>query len=177
MTNIIYLRDIGPPVVTINSPSASISSSSVAFNITLSENGDTAIFTLDNWSSNYTLQANGFRDFNYTNSSMSDGSYTVRFYVNDSYGNVNNTASRDFTIDTSTPAPASSGGSGGGGGGGGATISGLIYVISDGNLNSGYTREIKINDKFKFTNLNEEHHVSLDSVSEDSISGGPHVCR
>lgn len=104
LTNVsLTLGDTTPPVVTINSPSSTnISLSSVTFNVTLNENG-TCLFTLDSGINNITMQNNANRNFNYTNSSIADGPYSVRFYCNDTSGNINSTATRGFGIDTTPP--------------------------------------------------------------------------
>ncbi|MBI2451564.1 Ig-like domain repeat protein [Candidatus Pacearchaeota archaeon] len=104
--NVSYTPDTTPPIVTINQPTppyVNISTSSVDFNVTIDENGDTARYTLDSGANNVTMQKNGQRDFNHTNSSIADGLYTIRFYVNDTAGNLNDTANRTFTVDTTSP--------------------------------------------------------------------------
>ncbi|MEK6898727.1 MAG: Ig-like domain-containing protein [Nanoarchaeota archaeon] len=95
--------DSSPPIVTINSPTGNLSVSQVTFNVTTNEASDSALFSLNGGITNVTMQKNGNSDFNYTNSSIADGNYIVRFYVNDTTGNVNRTASRAFTIDTTKP--------------------------------------------------------------------------
>jgi len=45
----------------------------------------------------------GSRYFNYTNASIADGSYTTRFYCNDSAGNQNSSVTRVFTKDNAAP--------------------------------------------------------------------------
>src|SRR3989338_9028811 len=49
------------------------------------------------------MQNNANRDFNTTNTSLADGSYTARYYVNDTANNYNNTERRSFTLDTIFP--------------------------------------------------------------------------
>ncbi|MBX4195958.1 Ig-like domain repeat protein [Candidatus Pacearchaeota archaeon] len=95
--------DNTPPLVTINLPSGNLSTSSVTFNITLNEAGDTAQYSLNGGATNTTMQKNGNTDFNATNASIADGNYVVNFYVNDSVGNFNRSSSRAFTVDTTRP--------------------------------------------------------------------------
>ena len=93
-----------PPTITVNSPQNNqfISVNSVVFNITLNENG-TARYTLNGGLTNKTMSSLDNRNFNATNGSIADGQYTVRFYANDTNGNVNGTVARTFTIDTTKP--------------------------------------------------------------------------
>ncbi|MBX4212283.1 hypothetical protein KW787_02405 [Candidatus Pacearchaeota archaeon] len=95
--------DTVPPIVTINLPSTNSSTSSVSFNITLNEAGDTAQYSLNSGVTNVTMTKNGNTDFNATNASIADGNYIVKFYVNDTLGNFNRSTSRTFTIDTIKP--------------------------------------------------------------------------
>ena len=96
--------DTTPPTITVNSPQQAqfINTNSVTFNITLNENG-TARYTLNNGITNITLSTTDNQNFNHTNTSISDAQYTVQFYVNDSAGNINNTVTSTFTIDTTLP--------------------------------------------------------------------------
>ena len=92
------------PVVSVESPSSqNYSVSVVGFNITLEDAGSVAWFSLDSGVSNYTMTKFNDTLFNYTNLTMGDDSYTVQFYVNDSVGNLNNTVSVDFGVDTTLP--------------------------------------------------------------------------
>ncbi len=122
--------DTTPPVVTINSPASTLSASSAVFNVTINEDGGSALFSLDGGVVNVSMQKNGNRDFNYTNTSIADGSYTVNFYVNDSLGNLNITASKAFSVSTSSgAAPAAVGGGGGGGGGASPSLKEILVPV------------------------------------------------
>jgi len=101
-TRTLIIADTTPPVVTINKPAGNSSTSSIDFNATLNENG-TCRYTLNSGTTNYTMQSNGGFDFNATNNSIADGSYTARFYCNDSSNNLNSSTTRGFTIDTKFP--------------------------------------------------------------------------
>ncbi|MEK6889040.1 MAG: right-handed parallel beta-helix repeat-containing protein, partial [Nanoarchaeota archaeon] len=101
------------PNVTINFPANTTYGNSafpLNFNVSLSENGN-AMYSLHGGAINVTMfnQTGGVfgREFNRTNASLADGSYTFRVYANDTTGNRNYTESVTFSIDTSVPAVAS----------------------------------------------------------------------
>ncbi|MBI3334528.1 hypothetical protein HYZ97_03505, partial [Candidatus Pacearchaeota archaeon] len=96
-------QDIIAPVVTLNSLTGNLSVSQVTFNISTNESAGTALYSLHSGTINVSMQKNGNTNFNYTNTSIADGTYTVRFYVNDTSGNRNDSVSRVFTIDTTNP--------------------------------------------------------------------------
>ena len=109
ITNINYTIntsvDTTAPIVTINKPESegiNYSTSSVVFNVTLNENGSCS-YSLNAGTINITMQNNGNTNFNATNSSIADGTYTVNYYCNDTAGNWNRTASRAFGIDATKP--------------------------------------------------------------------------
>src|SRR3989344_3615370 len=98
------------PNVTIYSPlvEQNFSSVSVTFNMSLNETGN-AWFTLNDGVNNFSMTnvtggLVGGTLFNYTNSSMVNGRYTLKFYANDSSGNVNTTIS-SFVIRVDTTGP------------------------------------------------------------------------
>ncbi len=95
------------PLVTITSPSAGNTSSSVTnFNATVLEDNPstgTVQVTPDGQSpSNYTL-TNRSGNWGYTNASMPDNRYTAQFIIDDTLGNTNNTESVTFTVDSTPP--------------------------------------------------------------------------
>ena len=95
--------DLVGPGVTINVPTNSnYSSATFDFNITLDENGS-VMFSLDDGTTNYTMDSTDNQNFNYTNSSVDDGSYTFQIYANDTEGNDNHTESVNFVVDTTSP--------------------------------------------------------------------------
>ncbi|MCH7568404.1 MAG: LamG domain-containing protein, partial [Nanoarchaeota archaeon] len=92
------------PLLAIDSPqSITYSVSRIEFNITLSEEGNASWFTLDGGTVNYTMTKYNTTVFNYTNASVPDGTYTAQFYANDSAGNINDTESVTFSVDTTPP--------------------------------------------------------------------------
>ncbi len=103
-SSVTFTVDNTPPLITINSPTnTTYSTSSIFFNINLNESGDLCKFTLNNWLTNYTMNKNTNTNFNYTNNSIADSSYTTKFSCNDSLGNINNTVQLTFSIDTTPP--------------------------------------------------------------------------
>ena len=100
----LILLDTVTPGVSIQSPSnVTYTVSNVSFNLTLDEAGSEAWFTLTGGVANYSMDRFNSTFFNYTNSSIGDGSYTVQFYVNDSAGNLNDSESIVFSVETSPP--------------------------------------------------------------------------
>ena len=94
-----------PPNITINSPlNQTYNTATILFNITaLDDTGmSTCLYTLTNGITNYTM-SNTSSIWNATNSTMSQGSSTVRFYCNDTSNNLNNSETRTFVIDTIQP--------------------------------------------------------------------------
>ena len=103
-SSVTFTVDNTPPLITVNSPqNTTYSTSSIFFNINLNEAGDLCKFTLNNWLTNYTMNKNTNTNFNYTNNSIADSSYTTKFSCNDSLGNINNTVQLTFSIDTIPP--------------------------------------------------------------------------
>ena len=101
------ISDSTPPEVTVNLPVQGkfYSTSSFNFNVSLNENGS-VIYSLDFGVNNISMLhgANLIgREFNHTNSSLGDGSYTFSVYANDSNGNNNYTKSVSFSVDTISP--------------------------------------------------------------------------
>ncbi|MEK6893667.1 MAG: hypothetical protein AABX07_05705, partial [Nanoarchaeota archaeon] len=93
--------DTAPPIVTINQPqNTTYATLPVPFNVTLNEDGNACNYTLSNGEVNYTMQKNGNRDFNATNSSIASGGYVVRYYCWDAQNNLNSTATRGFAINS-----------------------------------------------------------------------------
>lgn len=103
-SSVTFFKDATPLIVTINQPqNITYNSFPISFNVTLNEDGNFCNFTLDNGINNYTMQNNGNRDFNATNTSIADGSYLARYYCWDTLGNFNGTATRSFSVDRTVP--------------------------------------------------------------------------
>ncbi len=99
--------DALPPNVSINYPlNSSYSVSSINFNITALDNVgiSSCKYTLNNWVANYTMtNTTSLSIYNHTNSSIADGSYTAKFWCNDTNNNVNNSEMVSFVLDTAYP--------------------------------------------------------------------------
>ncbi len=110
-SNIVYFTiDTAVPNVTIDLPlNITYDLPNITFNATVLEaNPDSGILQVTPQGEsaiNYTLN-NVSGNWGYTNLSMPDNTYTAEFYVNDTAGNVNNTESVVFTINT-TPTDTS----------------------------------------------------------------------
>src|SRR3989344_4930963 len=93
------VNDTTPPSVTILSPgNSTYNSLPVYFNVSLNENGGSVLYSLDNGANNYSMSSTDNRNYNASNSSISDGSYTFRVYANDTSGNKNYTEGRTFSF-------------------------------------------------------------------------------
>ena len=110
--------DTTSPTVTIVSPTnTTYSTRTVHFNITTNENSSAGRFTLNNGANNFSMTRFNDTYFNYTNGSVNDGQYVVRFFVNDTSNNLNSTTNITFSVAVETPASSTTTSSGGGGGG------------------------------------------------------------
>ena len=99
--------DSTAPQVTINTPTnTTYTNESINFTISSNENLSACLFTMDNWNNNYTMTLNAsLTGANYTNGSVGDSAYQVIFWCNDTSGNINNTETVDFVVNT-TPIEA-----------------------------------------------------------------------
>ncbi|MBX4212008.1 right-handed parallel beta-helix repeat-containing protein, partial [Candidatus Pacearchaeota archaeon] len=102
-TNFTITYDATPPIVTINQPPFATNTLPISFNVTLNENGTACNYTLNSGVTNISMTNNGNRDFNATNVSIANGTYTVTYYCWDSVNNLNNTATRAFIFDQILP--------------------------------------------------------------------------
>ena len=96
------ITDINPPSVTINNPTSTTYSSStnVTMNITATDTNNISVcwYSLNSWATNSSFTCSAS-----TTITASEGSNTLLVGVNDSYGNINNTESVSFIIDTTGP--------------------------------------------------------------------------
>jgi len=98
------LTDTTGPTITIFSPTnTTFTSTSVLLNITLSENGNNAVYSLDG-TANVSLGNTSLRNWNAT-VTMSQAVHNIRFYANDTSTNRNtgNSSVTYFTVDATTP--------------------------------------------------------------------------
>ncbi len=70
---------------------------------------------------------------------------------------------------TSSSSDSTASGPGGGGGSGGAA-GGKIYILTSEQFAEGYTKEVSVNDTFKFTIGNETHAVFVDALTAESVT-------
>ena len=90
------------PMITIVAPlNQTYTSTTIVFNVSLSEPGSWCGLSLDGTGNKSMTVAGNFA--NYTNSSMTQGSHNVTFYCNDTDGNMNLTSVRYFFIDSVAP--------------------------------------------------------------------------
>ncbi|MDP3026070.1 MAG: hypothetical protein Q8N63_00030, partial [Nanoarchaeota archaeon] len=90
------------PTITIISPlNTTYNISSINFNVSSSDTLSYCLVTLNDWATNYTMTLNSLlRGANYTNSSIADGSYTAKFWCNDTANNINNTNQITFSVES-----------------------------------------------------------------------------
>ena len=99
--------DIASPQVSIVSPQNITYSTAnyppIYFNFSLNEAGG-CNYSLNGGATNYTMTANASSTgFNASNSSIADGSYNVRAYCQDNFGNRNLTENIVFSLETTIP--------------------------------------------------------------------------
>ncbi|HEY0087327.1 MAG TPA: hypothetical protein VGB37_00695 [Candidatus Lokiarchaeia archaeon] len=100
-----FTVDTTSPVVTINTPlNQTYNTSSIIFNVTVTDSSgiSACVYSLDN-ALNVSMTNITASEWNATNSSMTQGIHTVKFYCNDTAGNINGSLNRTFTIDTTAP--------------------------------------------------------------------------
>ncbi len=100
------LSDTTAPNISIVSPeNRTYTTTTIDFNVTAVDNIriESCWYSLTNGATNYTMSNTTASAWNATNSTMAQGSQTARFYCNDSAGNLNNSESVSFAIDTITP--------------------------------------------------------------------------
>ncbi|HLD38487.1 MAG TPA: hypothetical protein VJA20_03530, partial [Candidatus Nanoarchaeia archaeon] len=172
------------PNLTINSPTATTyTTQTILFNATsidLTTFVDSCWYTLNSGATNQTLSRAGTSSsYNFTQTSITDSAYTVRFYCNDTANNVNNTETVAFTIDTSVPSAPLGGGpapvAGAGGGGAGKVSKPSPKRIFNLNYNM-YDHTISLKqvefDLLQITNngeISDEYTIEVETL-EDIIS-------
>src|SRR3989339_329190 len=96
--------DSTAPTITINTPLNTSYKSIIVFNVTATDISgvDTCIYSLDG-STNKSMTNITSSEWNATNSSMTQVTHNVKFYCNDTAGNINGSESVTFLVDTSIP--------------------------------------------------------------------------
>ncbi|MBR9706296.1 S8 family serine peptidase [Candidatus Pacearchaeota archaeon] len=156
----LVIQQVDAPEVIINTPTAvTYTSSLIIFNVTLDEDGYCE-YSLDDGSTNITMSSTDNRTWN-ASQTISDGSYTARFYCNDSSGYNNYTETVSFGVSTA-PIVQNNGGNNGGGG----TPTGVTYVPSFAEVVVGYSKGLSADDKVKFkqTPTGIDHTLTLNSI-------------
>lgn len=149
-------------------PEGEISSSvtrNFYYNITDNYNVENCSLIINNEVSltNSSINLSSRNDFT---QSFSPGNYVWQINCTDTAGNIGNSTSKSFTITAPTI-------SSGGGGGGGGSSSVKSYTVFPEESSKGYTKELKKNDKIKFTTSNEvteQHTLTANSIGEDYVS-------
>ncbi len=98
--------DVTGPNVTIISPtSITFTTTTILFNVSSVDIAgvSTCQYTLDGGINNISMSNPGGPFFNATNNSMPQGGHTARFYCNDTLGNLNDTETVTFIVDTIGP--------------------------------------------------------------------------
>ena len=91
------------PLLEIESPeSKAYSIAQIDFNVSSNKQLSLCKFSIGN--TNYTMTNFNTTYTNYTNTSVLEGSYTAKFWCNDTIGNINHTESIIFSISTTAPA-------------------------------------------------------------------------
>src|SRR3989339_702170 len=96
--------DSSAPTITINTPLNTSYKSIIVFNVTATDISgvDTCIYSLDG-TANKSMTNITASEWNATNSSMTQVTHNVKFYCNDTAGNINGSESVTFLVDTSIP--------------------------------------------------------------------------
>ena len=98
-TYFINITETTNPLLTIISPTnQTYQQLSLDFNVSSNEELDTCFFSLDNFLTNTTMTKYNNTYFNYTDSSVSDGSFNAKFWCNNTYNLINNTEEVFYTI-------------------------------------------------------------------------------
>ncbi len=98
----VIVDNIAPNVNIISPLNQTYNVSSIDFNITLNEYG-ICEYSLDGGVTNNTMGTTDSKNFNATNSSMSNGDYFVNYYCEDSIGNKNYSEVVSFNINITVP--------------------------------------------------------------------------
>ncbi len=173
--NFTITYDITKPTITILNPSDSSSynsnSQSIAFSYNVSDNYNVSNCSLIvNSAVSLTNTSINNSNNNSITQSFSAGTYNWNINCTDSALNENNSNTRSFTV--TAPVAGSSSGSGGGGGGGGGSVAstGTTYVTTAEQTSTGYTQELKKDDKIKFFDeKGEQHLVNLTNLQSDRV--------
>jgi len=95
--------DLTAPQITILSPlNINYTISLINFSLSSNENLSLCMFSIDNWTTNYTMSINySLTEANYTLANLEDNIYIARFWCNDTNNNINDTKQISFVVNTS----------------------------------------------------------------------------
>ncbi len=100
-------------------------------------------------------------------SPSSTGSHYLKVLCDD--GSISDCTRLNFVVGETCPPLCPTEERGGGGGGGGITGGGMTYVVTDEQVANGYTKELSVGDKFKFTLNEETHYLIVDNATSSTV--------
>ena len=149
---------VGPPNVTITSPTATTyTSSGISFEASTSENS-TCNYTVDAGVTNHSMTANASGTGFTASQTLSNGDYTCTFYCEGNFKNINNSESVTFTVNVVSSSSSSSSG-------GGVPT----YTVSVEQFAEGYIKSVGRGWKLKFNVENETHSLKVDDLTESTV--------
>ncbi|MBS3087062.1 hypothetical protein J4226_00525 [Candidatus Pacearchaeota archaeon] len=97
-----YTTDYTAPIITLVSPTngSTITQDSVTISVSVSEALSRAWYSLNGGATNVSMANTTLLSYTHTNSSIADGTYSLTFWANDSYGNIGTLTGNSFVIDT-----------------------------------------------------------------------------
>ncbi|MEM4260069.1 MAG: hypothetical protein QXG00_02435, partial [Candidatus Woesearchaeota archaeon] len=101
-----YIFDTINPSINIVSPTPGqlFTTSTVFYMLTSDEVLSSCVFSINDWSTNFSMVLNATgKEANFTNTSVSDGSYTALYWCNDTANNINDTQTVAFIVDATSP--------------------------------------------------------------------------
>lgn len=171
-SNYSLIYDVTKPTVNISAPAdgyAVTGTTSISYDYNVSDNFNmsTCAVILNGISSASNTSEIIKNQTNSISYSTASGSYTWHINCTDAAGNTQNSSSRSLTVNAE---PSSTSNSGGGGGGSSLT---QTYRPSSAEVTSGYTKELKKNDKVEFSifdETGEKHALIVNTVGEDFVN-------
>ena len=148
------------PNVNISAPTSgqTFTSSSVSINVITNDNS-TCEYSTNSGATNSSLTANSTGTGHTVTATLSNAAYVLRVYCSDLYGNANNSQNVLFTVAVpSTATEEEEGGSGG------------IYLVSSSQLQKGYSKVMKTNQKINLRINNKSLDVKLGFVNLENKS-------
>ena len=155
----IVVDNTGPSVALTKTSS---STNSIIVDIDVTESGSgTSSCTVDR--SDTATVTGSLNSWTITESDLAHGTAYTYVVTCTDYAGSSTQATLATSTDSSSGSPA---GNGGGGDGGRATT----YAVSEGQLKTGFTKELKTNDKMKFEVSGSDHQVSVAKLTETTAT-------